>query len=66
MGRTLQKTAVSLQIKERLDFSCAIFDTEGLSLLYPCSLETAHSRRELGYLVANGEQGFTISGVQQG
>ncbi|ORY28953.1 Hydantoinase B/oxoprolinase-domain-containing protein [Naematelia encephala] len=25
MGRTLQKTSVSLQIKERLDFSCAIF-----------------------------------------
>lgn len=25
MGRTLQKTAVSLNIKERLDFSCAIF-----------------------------------------
>ncbi|KAJ7596011.1 Hydantoinase B/oxoprolinase-domain-containing protein [Mycena floridula] len=29
MGRTLQKTSVSLQIKERLDFSCAIFDEEG-------------------------------------
>ncbi|GAA5897741.1 hypothetical protein JCM5296_000868 [Sporobolomyces johnsonii] len=25
MGRTLQRTATSLQIKERLDFSCAIF-----------------------------------------
>lgn len=25
MGRTLQKTALSLNIKERLDFSCAIF-----------------------------------------
>lgn len=25
MGRTLQKTSVSLNIKERLDFSCAIF-----------------------------------------
>lgn len=34
MGRTLQKTAVSLQIKERLDFSCAIFDTEGLFHTY--------------------------------
>ncbi|KAF5345009.1 hypothetical protein D9758_010436 [Tetrapyrgos nigripes] len=29
MGRALQKTSVSLQIKERLDFSCAIFDDEG-------------------------------------
>lgn len=25
MGRTLQRTATSLQIKERLDFSCAVF-----------------------------------------
>lgn len=29
MGRTLQKTAVSLNIKERLDFSCAIFGPDG-------------------------------------
>ncbi|TVY29390.1 Uncharacterized protein LHYA1_G001896 [Lachnellula hyalina] len=28
MGRTLQKTSVSLNIKERLDFSCAIFGPE--------------------------------------
>lgn len=34
MGRALQNTSVSLNIKERLDFSCAIFgpDGEGLSL----------------------------------
>ncbi|KAI1099432.1 Hydantoinase B/oxoprolinase-domain-containing protein [Jackrogersella minutella] len=29
MGRTLQKTAVSINIKERLDFSCAIFGPTG-------------------------------------
>ncbi|KAK3656315.1 hypothetical protein LTR56_003016 [Elasticomyces elasticus] len=29
MGRTLQKTSLSLNIKERLDFSCAIFSPEG-------------------------------------
>jgi 5-oxoprolinase (ATP-hydrolysing) len=29
MGRTLQRTAVSTNIKERLDFSCAIFDPSG-------------------------------------
>jgi 5-oxoprolinase (ATP-hydrolysing) len=29
MGITLQKTASSVNIKERLDFSCAIFDAEG-------------------------------------
>ncbi len=29
MGTTLEKTASSVNIKERLDFSCAIFDSEG-------------------------------------
>lgn len=29
MGRTLKKTAVSTNIKERLDFSCAIFSPDG-------------------------------------
>ncbi|KAL4753744.1 hypothetical protein BDW72DRAFT_201227 [Aspergillus terricola var. indicus] len=29
MGRALQKTAVSLNIKERLDFSCVLFGPEG-------------------------------------
>ena len=29
MGTTLQKTSYSVNIKERLDFSCAIFDRQG-------------------------------------
>jgi 5-oxoprolinase (ATP-hydrolysing) len=29
MGRVLQKTALSTNIKERLDFSCAVFDPRG-------------------------------------
>ncbi len=29
MGRTLQRTSISVNIKERLDFSCAIFDEAG-------------------------------------
>lgn len=29
MGRALQKTSVSTNVKERLDFSCAIFDDSG-------------------------------------
>ena len=29
MGTTLQKTSYSVNIKERLDFSCAIFDSKG-------------------------------------
>jgi 5-oxoprolinase (ATP-hydrolysing) len=29
MGATLQNTAYSVNIKERLDFSCALFDASG-------------------------------------
>lgn len=29
MGRTLQKTSVSTNVKERLDYSCACFDADG-------------------------------------
>jgi 5-oxoprolinase (ATP-hydrolysing) len=29
MGRTLQRTSISVNIKERLDFSCALFDSDG-------------------------------------
>jgi 5-oxoprolinase (ATP-hydrolysing) len=29
MGRTLQKISISTNVKERLDFSCAIFDGDG-------------------------------------
>lgn len=29
MGRTLQRTSISVNIKERLDFSCALFDPQG-------------------------------------
>ncbi|KAJ3184050.1 hypothetical protein HDU85_001901 [Gaertneriomyces sp. JEL0708] len=29
MGKTLQKTAISTNIKERLDFSCALFSADG-------------------------------------
>lgn len=39
MGRTLQKTSISINIKERLDFSCAIFSPDVRfknPLLTPC------------------------------
>ena len=29
MGSTLENTAYSVNIKERLDFSCAVFDADG-------------------------------------
>lgn len=29
MGRALQKTSVSTNVKERLDYSCALFDSTG-------------------------------------
>lgn len=31
MGRVLQRTSISVNIKERLDFSCALFDSDGES-----------------------------------
>ncbi|KAI8234038.1 hypothetical protein K4K54_009294 [Colletotrichum sp. SAR 10_86] len=34
MGRTLQKTSLSLNIKERLDFSCAIFRSMSYAVKY--------------------------------
>lgn len=40
MGRTLQKTSLSLNIKERLDFSCAVFSPDGeLVANAPCVLQ---------------------------
>ena len=35
MGRVLQRTSISVNIKERLDFSCALFDAEGGCLAGP-------------------------------
>lgn len=32
MGRVLQRTSISVNIKERLDFSCALFDSQGAPL----------------------------------
>lgn len=29
MGRVLQRTSISVNIKERLDFSCALFGPDG-------------------------------------
>lgn len=39
MGRVLQKTSVSTNVKERLDYSCALFDSSGglvANGAYPC------------------------------
>lgn len=42
MGRALQKTAVSLNIKERLDFSCALFGPEGTDSQPLVKILTSH------------------------
>jgi hypothetical protein len=34
MGRTLQRTAISTNIKERLDFSCALFGVCYYKIIY--------------------------------
>lgn len=46
MGRALQKTAVSLNIKERLDFSCALFGPDGMRCLrkpFICLYQLTHA-----------------------
>lgn len=69
MGYLLQKTAISVNIKERLDFSCAVFDSQGglvanaphipvhlgsMSSQVKCQLEMWENKLEPGdVLVAN-------------
>ena len=48
MGTTLQRTSYSPNIKERLDFSCAIFDSEGLLVA-----QAAHIPVHLGAMPAS-------------
>ena len=35
MGKTLQRTSISTNIKERLDFSCALFGVIEISKNFP-------------------------------
>ncbi len=44
MGRTLQRTAISVNMKERLDFSCALFTADG-GLVSLSSVLTFFNRR---------------------
>ena len=48
MGTTLQRTSYSSNIKERLDFSCAIFDSEGMLVA-----QAAHIPVHLGAMPAS-------------
>src|SRR6201984_1401810 len=52
MGAVLQNTALSVNIKERLDFSCAIFDAEGALV--------ANAPHVPVHLGAMGESGRTV------
>ena len=54
MGRTLQKTAISTNIKERLDFSCALFSPDGG--LVRRSLYEAHFDMMLTIFVGEGSE----------
>jgi 5-oxoprolinase (ATP-hydrolysing) len=53
MGRALQKTSVSTNVKERLDYSCALFDADGglvangKSNLYDLAMLIAYTRQHL-------------------
>ena len=51
MGRVLQRTSISVNIKERLDFYCALFDNRGLGTRASSALK---SRPKLtGWLTAS-------------
>ena len=47
MGRVLQRTSISVNIKERLDFSCALFDADGGS-------PSPHFGLEIDFHIARG------------
>lgn len=56
MGKVLQRTSISVNIKERLDFSCALFGPDG-SLVWLCFCPfplpaTNVMFRQLGHAVA--------------
>lgn len=66
MGTTLQKTSVSTNIKERLDFSCAIFGPEGNLIAnaphLPVHLGSMQEavRYQVGHLGENWKEGEVI------
>lgn len=66
MGRTLQRTSVSVNIRERLDFSCAIFAADG-GLVANAPFIPVHLgamadavRAQLGYWGANIKEGDVL------
>jgi len=59
MGRTLQKTAISTNIKERQDFSCAVFDAEGGLVA-----NAPHQPVHLGAMGEAVRQQFRLQGQQ--
>lgn len=61
MGRTLQKTSVSTNIKERLDFSCALFSANG-KLVANGKLRTKSPQNNMSIWVANASSS-TCSGA---
>jgi hypothetical protein len=51
MGRALQRTSISTNIKERLDFSCALFGVVIWSDLLRCGARHVTSRLKKQYIV---------------
>jgi N-methylhydantoinase B len=61
MGAVLQKTAYSPNIKERRDFSCALFDAEGWMIA-----QAAHIPVHLGAMPLSVQQALDILALNEG
>ena len=63
MGVTLGRTGYSPNIKERRDYSCAIFDPDG-RMVAQAAHETGWGRKEIRH--ADGSPSFNLFGIKAG
>ncbi len=64
MGRALERTSISTNIKERLDFSCAIFDREG-NLVANAPHQPVHLG-SMGHAVQKQIEFYGYEGIKSG
>ncbi|VAI49425.1 unnamed protein product [Triticum turgidum subsp. durum] len=66
MGRTLQRTSISTNIKERLDFSCALFGSDGGHLPDITVVTPVFNDGKLIFFVASRGHHAEIGGITPG
>jgi 5-oxoprolinase (ATP-hydrolysing) len=62
MGRALQRTSVSVNIKERLDYSCALFATDGGLVANAPHIPVHLGAMQVGGRVGGGWVGWRLGG----